>query len=106
MFAKHPMPSFTLAFRSLNSVSINDDTRHIGSKIDDVDRKVHELPSNLEIKLLALTQLVSQSDDEQQKAAVNRLQVCARSAATVFLLLRPRQRRERLCKLWDMPPPL
>jgi hypothetical protein len=49
-----------------------------------VGRKVHELSDNLEIKLRALTVLVSTQGNEKEASALNRLKDTVRSAATVL----------------------
>lgn len=77
-------PLALLNSRSWNSVTIKNDTQNIGPKVDEVHRKVHELSTNLEVKLLAVGELISSSDDENRKAALRRLETCVRSAATVM----------------------
>lgn len=59
-------------------------SHEVGPKLDALDENIHELSRNLEIRLTALSRLVSRDENNQDKAAVTRLQVCVQSAATVF----------------------
>lgn len=49
-----------------------------------MDRKVHELSANLEVKLQALAMLASASGNDHQTSALRRLKDTVRSAATVL----------------------
>jgi hypothetical protein len=63
---------------------IHDQTTSLGPKVDEVDRKVYELSANLEVKLQALSTLISASGNQGKVGALQRLQDTVRSAETVF----------------------
>lgn len=73
-----------LTARSWNTTLIHDHTADLGPKVEEVDRKVHELSDSLEVKLRALTMLVFTRGSDQENDAVRRLKDTVRSAATVL----------------------
>lgn len=56
----------------------------MGPKVDEVDRKLFELSTNLEVKLEALTLLATSTGSERQVNSLPRLKDTVRSAATVL----------------------
>lgn len=70
--------------RSWNTTLIHGQTADLGPKVEEVDRKVHELSDNLEVKLQALTVLASTQGNDEEAAALSRLKDTVRSAATVL----------------------
>lgn len=73
-----------LTFRSWNTTLTREDTAALGPKVDEVDRKLFELSTNLEVKLEALTLLASSTGSENQVNSLQRLKDTVRSAATVL----------------------
>jgi hypothetical protein len=74
----------TLTCHSWSTTIIHDQTTSLGPKVDEVDRKVYELSANLEVKLQALSTLISASGNQGKAGALQRLQDTVRSAETVF----------------------
>ncbi|KAK3701213.1 Rho GTPase [Vermiconidia calcicola] len=67
-----------------NTLTIKSETREIAPKIETLDRNIQQLSQSLEVKLEALSHLVSTAEEEGRRAAVNRLRACVKSAATVI----------------------
>jgi hypothetical protein len=74
----------TLTRHSWSTTVIHNQTTSLGPKVDEVDRKVFELSANLEVKLQALSTLISASGNQGKAGALQRLQDTVRSAETVF----------------------
>lgn len=73
-----------LIHRSWNTTLTREDTATLGPKVDEVDRKLYELSTNLEVKLHALTLLASTTGRENRVDSLQRLKDTVQSAATVL----------------------